>query len=107
MFTMWGTSNVEQNLFIVFNALICSVLFVSAVHRARLLSSSKTRGGIIVYYVAAAMVSVISGASYWLWSEIPGPGQMSAGLLILIYVVVTGKQWRKGPPPSTAKEPRQ
>jgi hypothetical protein len=104
MFTMWGTSNVDQNLFIVVNAIICGVLFVSSVCRARLLSTSKSRGGVIFYYVAASMVSVVSGGSYWLWSEVPGPGQISCGALILIYIIVSEKQWRKGPPKSTMKD---
>lgn len=87
------------------NFALCSAIGWSCVCRFAAMSARTVAWPWRMRYVVLMVAATCSGLSPWLWSEWPGPGQISMALACLWVIGLSAKGWRDGPP-SYASRPR-
>jgi len=87
------------------NWLLCTVIGWACVCRFSAMSKRTVRRRFRVGYVVLFMAATLSGFSWVLFGEWPGPGQIAMACAWIALLGINAGNWRNGPPDYARSDP--
>ncbi len=98
----WNVQEMSEDALMtltVANAVVCAAIFRACICRMAVMSKDTTKKTFRANYALLMVASVASGASFWIFGEQPGPGQILLGVAVFSWFGAGAGNWGDGPPP--------
>jgi hypothetical protein len=80
------------------NALVCACIAWVCICRLRVMNTKSTSNYFRTSYAMTLTMSIASGASFWLFGEQAGPGQLGLACAVVVWIGGGMQNWARGTP---------